>query len=219
MKLCSRRSVLSCPGAGLALFVLIVALAAIANAKDQPHEPAEQVAVVAHLALPGAAVQQMFVQQQGSKQYLYIQQASSEGYTVVDVSKPARPNIIKHEARLNTASEGQLEMIGGGLALAEAPDKSSGTANTRHELVPAKVAGSGTSPRTESVRVLDLSDPANPKTLQTFDGVTSVLADDGRRLIYITNGEGLWILTHKKVRPALPLCDSESVFSPIADCQ
>jgi hypothetical protein len=38
-------------------------------------------------------------------------------------------------------------------------------------------------------------------------------------LIYITNGEGLWILTHKKVRPALPLCDSESVFSPIADCQ
>ena len=26
-------------------------------------------------------------------------------------------------------------------------------------------------------------------------------------MIYITNGEGLWILTHKRVRPALPLCD------------
>ena len=205
MKVSVRKIVQSCPGAGLALFVLMAALAGSANAKDQPREPAEQVAVVAHLTLPGDAVRQMFIQQQGSKQYLYIQQASSEGYTVVDVSKPARPNIIKHEARLNTASEGQLEMIGGGLALAEAPDKSSGTANARHELVPAKVTGSGSGSRTESVRVLDLSDPANPKTLQTFDGVTSVLADDGRRLIYITNGEGLWILTHKRVRPSLPL--------------
>ena len=219
MRVSIRKIVQSFPGAALAVFVLIAALAVGANAKDQPREPAEQVAVVAHLTLPGEAVRQMFVQQQGSKQYLYIQQASSEGYTVVDVSKPARPNIIKHEARLNTASEGQLEMIGGGLALAEAPDKSSGTANARHELVPAKVTGSGNGSRTESVRVLDLSDPTNPKTLQTFDGVTSVLADDGRRLIYITNGEGLWILAHKRVRPALPLCDSESVFSPIADCQ
>ena len=96
--------------------------------------------MVAHLALPGAAGKQMFVQQQGSKQYLYIQQASSEG-TPFRRNKPAQPNILKHEARLNTAWEGQLEMIGGGLALAEAPDKGWGTANARHELVPAKVTG------------------------------------------------------------------------------
>jgi hypothetical protein len=69
------------------------------------------------------------------------------------------------------------------------------------------------------VRVLDMSDPANPRTLQTFDGVTSVLADDSRSLIYIANGDGLWVLRHRQVRPPLPQCDSESVFSPIADCQ
>jgi hypothetical protein len=89
----------------------------------------------------------------------------------------------------------------------------------RHELSPAKPQGAATSNRTESVRVLDLSDAANPKTLQTFQGVTSVLADDGRRLIYIANSEGLWILRHKQQRPPKPSCDSESVFSPIADCQ
>jgi hypothetical protein len=162
----------------------------------------------------------MFVQQEGSKQYLYIQQASKEGFTIVDVTKPSRPGVIKREAFPNTASGGRLQMVGAGIALAEVPDKGSGSANARHELVPAKNPGtdSGTQP-TESLRVLDLSDPANPKTLQTFDGVTSVLADDGRRLIYITNADGLWILNHKQQRRPLPLCDSESVFSPIADCQ
>ena len=67
--------------------------------------------------------------------------------------------------------------------------------------------------------MLDLSDPANPKTLQTFDGVTSILADDGRRLIYITNGDGLWILNHKQERPPLRPCGSEDAFSAISDCQ
>jgi len=64
-----------------------------------------------------------------------------------------------------------------------------------------------------------MSDPANPKTLQTFEGVTSVLADDSRDLIYIANSEGVWILRHVQARPPRPRCDSESVFSPIADCQ
>jgi len=82
---------------------------------------------------------------------------------------------------------------------------------------------SATALRTESIRVLDLSDPRNPRTLQTFDGVTKVLAEDTRNLIYITNGEGLWVLRHNPAQESkkrsLPPCDSESVFSPIVDCQ
>ena len=60
--------------------------------------------------------------------------------------------------------------------------------------------------------VLDLSEPKNPKPLQTFDGVTRVLADDGRHLIYIANGEGLWIL--RRIKDSLLPWDSESVFLP-----
>lgn len=33
--------------------------------------------------------------------------------------------------------------------------------------------------RTQFVRLLDISDPANPRTLQTFDAVSSILLDDG----------------------------------------
>jgi len=104
-------------------------------------------------------------------------------------------------------------MVGGGIALAETPE-SAQNASTRHVVTPAP-----NSPKrpTESVRILDLSDPKNPRTLQTFQGVTSILADDTRKLIYITNGEGLWVLRHKHTEPE-PVCDSESVFSPIANC-
>jgi hypothetical protein len=217
-KISGRASVQSGRAAALALLTL-AGLAPCATAKDKP-QPAEQVAVIAHLPLPGAPVRQMFVQQEGTKQYLYIQQASKEGFTIIDVTKPARPGIIKREAFPTTASSGRLQMVGSGIALAEVPDKASASANARHELAPTKGPGtpSGGQP-TESVRVLDLSDPANPKTLQTFDGVTSILADDGRRLIYITNGDGLWILNHKQERPPLRPCGSEDAFSAIADCQ
>ena len=219
-KIFGRAAVRGCRSAALALPMLLAVLTPGATAKDKPTQPAEQVAVIAHLPLPGAPVRQMFVQQEGTKQYLYIQQASKEGFTIIDVTKPARPGIIKREAFPTTASSGRLQMVGSGIALAEVPDKASASASARHELAPTKGPGtpSGGQP-TESLRVLDLSDPANPKTLQTFDGVTSVLADDGRRLIYITNGDGLWILNHKQERPPLRPCGSEDAFSAIADCQ
>jgi hypothetical protein len=121
-------------------------------------------------------------------------------------------------AEMPVKADGEkLDIVGPGLALAETPE-SSATGSARHALVPARAQAAGTVQTTESVRVLDLSDPKNPKTLQTFAGVTSILADDGRKLIYIANGEGLWILKHIDKR-SIPRCDSESVFSEIADCQ
>jgi hypothetical protein len=42
---------------------------------------------------------------------------------------------------------------------------------------------------------------------QTFEGVSNLLLDNARNLIYITNGEGLWILSHNV--PPHPICDSE----------
>jgi len=104
-------------------------------------------------------------------------------------------------------------MVWAGLAISEAPEARKESART--ELALGKgdgIEGSGSgvtgdSP-TQFLRLLDLSDPANPLTLQTFEGVSSLLLDDGRKLIYITNGEGLWILSHN-VPPPHPLCDSE----------
>jgi hypothetical protein len=41
--------------------------------------------------------------------------------------------------------------------------------------------------------------PAHPKTVQTFEGVTSIVRDDARGLIYVANGDGIWILSHREV--------------------
>jgi len=200
--------------AALSLLALFLATGTSAFAKKHDAKPAEQSAtVIAHLP-----VSQTFLQQQSGKQYLYIQQTSKQDFMVVDVTQPESPNVVKEVAAGNKASGEKLRMVGSGLALAETPD-SSAAGGTRHELAPAKAPTAGGDHPAESVRVLDLSDPANPRTLQTFDGVTSILADDARDLIYITNVDGLWILRHKQPKAPTPKCDSESVFSPIADCQ
>jgi hypothetical protein len=214
----------------LALLVLSTLIAANAVAKTKSELPTQKASVIAHLSLPGNPVSQVLLRQQGSKQYLYIQQTGKEGFTIVDVTQPEHPTVVKNVTLADKSGDEKLEMVGNGLALAETPDSSSAS-GALHELAPAKseAASDAATPKppTESIRVLDLSDPKNPRTLQTFNGVTQVLAEDDRNLIYITNGEGLWILRHnpnnqnnqETRKRSLPPCDSESVFSPIVDCQ
>ncbi len=144
----------------------------------------------------------MLLQREDGKNYLYVQQASKQGFMIVDVTKPDRPSLLKRTAEGSLATSGNLEMVSPDVGIAETPDKKLTTLTSSNH-------------PTETVRVLDLSDPHNPKTLQEFNGVTSLLPDGGHGLIYLTNNEGLWILRYtrpallepaKKKRP----CDSES---------
>jgi hypothetical protein len=198
-----------------ALFpVLISLLAALAPAKDEPpRKPTDVPAtVIAHLPLPQATGNQMLLQKENGKNYLYVQQASKQGFMVVDVSKPDKPNLLKRTAQPNPATSGNLEMVSPDVAIAAAPEKNPTTLTS-------------TNRPTETIRVLDLSDPRNPKTLQEFTGVTSLLPDGSHGLIYLTNNEGLWVLRYN--RPALlepakkkPPCDSNAILSAMPpDCE
>jgi hypothetical protein len=98
-----------------------------------------------------------------------------------------------------------LQLVSGRLALAEAPDATMETVS-----------------RTETLKVLDLSNPANPRTILTFSGVTSTLADDAHNLVYITNGEGLWIVKHQPeqtMSSTIRSCSSEDASNDLASCQ
>jgi hypothetical protein len=195
---------------------LVCATAAVAMSVPSTHannKPTEVPAkVVAHLPLQEAPGSEMLLQNKGDKQYLYVQKASKQGFTVVDVTKPALPSLVKSTNSANDATAGKLEMVSPEVGLAAVPDKSS-----------KGVVHSSDNP-TETVKVLDLSDPAHPKVLQTFTGVTSFLRDTGRSLIYLANNEGLWILTYpkpgltqaKKKRP----CTSEDAIRAMpAECE
>ena len=186
------------------VLVLSLLLAPAANASEQPvSKPTDVPAtVIAHLPLPQATGNQMLLQRENTKQYLYVQQAGKQGFMVVDVSKPEKPNLLKRTAESNQATAGNLEMVSPDVAIAEAPEKRPTTLTSNNH-------------PTETVRVLDLSDPRNPKTLETFNKVTAILPDGGHSLVYLTNNDGLWILryTHPSMlEPAKkkPLCDSNS---------
>jgi hypothetical protein len=194
----------------LALSFLFIPLAS-ASEPSTPKPTDVPATVIAHLPLPQATGAQMLLQREDSKQYLYVQQAAKQGFMIVDVSHPEKPSLLKRTAESTQATTGNLEMVSPDVAIAEAPEKTPATLTSSNH-------------PTETVRVLDLSDPQNPKTLETFNKVTSLLPDGRHGLIYLTNNEGLWILRYNRpplLEPAKkkPPCDSESeIMAMPPDC-
>jgi hypothetical protein len=168
--------------------------------------------VIAHLPLQEAPGNEMLLQNKGDKLYLYVQKSSKQGFTVIDVTKPAVPSLVHVSAPPSDAPAGKLEMAGPDVALAEVPDK-----NTKGVI-------RNTDNPTETVKILDLSDPAHPKVLKTFTSVTSILQDPSRGLIYLANNEGLWILNHSKpgftpAKKKRPCGSEDAIASMPPDCQ
>jgi hypothetical protein len=186
MKICFKR-LLRAHGPVLSIFFLSGLLA---SAGENPAQKPTDVpaTVIAHLPLPLATGSQMLLQKENSKHYLYVQQAAKQGFMIVDVTKPEKPTLVKRTAESNQATQGNLQIVSPDVAIAVAPEKTPATLTSSNH-------------PTETVRVLDLSDSRNPKTLETFTNVTSLLPDSHRGLIYLTNNEGLWVLRY--VRPAL----------------
>jgi len=195
------------------LFSLLPVLTATALSTDRPvPKPTDVPAtVIAHLPLPQTTGNQMLLQRENAKVYLYVQQAAKQGFMLVDVTRPEKPSLLKRTAESNQATSGNLEMVSPDVAIAEAPEKTPTTLSSSNH-------------PTETVRVLDLSDPRNPKTLETFTKVTSILPDGSHSLIYLTNNEGLWILRYNHpslLEPAKkkPPCDSSSeIMAMPPDC-
>ena len=190
--------------------LIAVALASLTEvpmvrASDSPPKPTDVPAsVIAHLPLPQATGSEMLLQKENGKNYLYVQQAAKQGFMIVDVTKPEKPNLLRRTAEPDPATAGNMQMVSPDVAIVAAPERK-----------PSSLTSS--SHPTQRVRIVDLSDPRNPKTLQEFSGVTSLLPDGAHGLIYLTNNEGLWILRYN--RPALleparkkPPCDSSAAI-------
>ena len=77
----------------IATVIILLAIPVLAAPGDYyaAYQPAK---VIAHLNLSGSAPTQMFLQHQGRKEYLYVQQGGKQGFTVVNVSKPKKPKVV-----------------------------------------------------------------------------------------------------------------------------
>ncbi|HLW88313.1 MAG TPA: hypothetical protein VKR57_07445 [Terriglobales bacterium] len=163
--------------------------------------------VVAHLPLSGAGATQMFLRQEGKTTYLYVQRASQQGFTVIDVTRPGHPKLVSR------APIESVTVMGSGLVVTDTPVKSAIAPHPSEAAYDAHFNSHGPEP----VHVLNVSDPVHPQTPQTVNGVTSIVADGRRGVIYVANREGVWILSEKPVLRR-PECNSSDAISNMPNC-
>lgn len=178
----------------ISLFLLSV-LTVAQKSKKQTSE--EEIQVLAHLPLQDMKVNQMFVKEWDNKAYLYLHQPKEDSYALVDVTKPEKPTLVNRDAMKGSAPEGPA--ADSPLAITTTQEGGSAQATTG---LP-----------TQTVNFVDMSDPKGLKTVKTFRGVTSMYSDDPKKLVYLVNGDGLWIIRHRNTR-ALPLCPGGTGSGP-----
>jgi hypothetical protein len=179
-----RRAIKSVSRAAVMLFAIGIAAAPSMFAKPKAKKAAESnLGVIAHLQLDGGTATRMFLMEKNGKDYLYIGGGSASGVCILDVTKPAAPRKIEEFAGAGSAQAADFQLVGDTLAVTSRGGEASASSSD--------VTG-------RSVTILNTTDPANPQPIQTFSGVTSVVADNARGLIYLSNGEGLWVVQAKQ---------------------
>lgn len=143
--------------------------------------------VIAHLQLDGGSATRMVLVQKDGKQYLYVGLSSSSSVCIFDVTKPGDPRRVEKFEGAGGAQAADFQLVGDTMAVTSRKGE-------------ATAISSNAAPR--SVTILNMTDPANPQQIQTFADVTSVVADDARGLIYLSNGEGLWVVQARQVAKA-----------------
>jgi len=174
--------------AAVMLFAIGIAAAPSMFAKPKTKKAVvSNVGVIAHLQLDGGTATRMLLMEKNGRDYLYVGGGSASGVCILDVTKPAAPRKIEKFAGAGSAQAADFQLVGDTLAVTSSTGEASASSSD--------VTG-------RSVTIVNTSDPANPQPIQTFSGVTSVVADNARGLIYLSNGEGLWVVQAKQQQKA-----------------
>jgi hypothetical protein len=182
----SGRAIKSVSRAAVAVLALGIAAAPSMFAKAKEKKSAvSNLGVIAHVQLDGGSATHMVLMEKNGKEYLYLGLASSSGFCVFDVTTPAAPRKLERFAGAGGAQAADFQLVGDTLAVSShSGEATSGSSDSASRLT----------------TILNMTDPTNPQSIQTFAGVTSVVADNARGLIYLSNGEGLWIVQARQLR-------------------
>ena len=146
--------------------------------KAQPAPPKDEIEVIGHIPLTGGAITRFSSTQHYSSYYLYAEHAGSKNVTLIDVTKVGQPAVLADMAYSPDGGSQGLLLVAGTAALVNSEQGSS----------------AATSAATQSLKIMDFSDPQNPKVAREFTGVTAIGRNDPRGLIYVANADGIWIL-------------------------
>jgi hypothetical protein len=147
--------------------------------KTPPPAPKDEIQVVGHIPLTAGPVRRFLSTQHYSSFYLYAEHDSGNTVTLIDVTRMNRPMVLADVAYPPGIGSDTLTVVVGTAALVS-------------DGQPAASA-----PVPQTVRIMDFSDPEAPKVAREFKGVTAMSRDDSRGLIFIANGEGIWILQQR----------------------
>jgi len=152
-----------------------------AVAKDKHRRPdnVDQIVIDAHLTVAGGPITRFIATRHYNRLYVYAEREAGQNITLLDVTQPAKPRVLS-EVVAFPAQSGAVNLltVAGTAAL---------SSDVKTEAKPA-------APQT--LRLMDFSDPANPKVSKQFDGVTAV-ENIGGGVILLANADGIWILSQK----------------------
>ncbi len=164
----------------LTIAISLAGLTVAVQAKDKktktpPKDPQDEIEVVGHIPLTGGPVRHFMSTQHYSSYYLYAEHDAGTNVTLIDVTKASAPTLLSNVS-YTSSGPSSLSVVTGTAAL---------VADGGPSAPPA-------APQT--IRIFDFSDPQHPRVSREFTGVTAMTRDDRRGLIFLANGEGIWIL-------------------------
>jgi hypothetical protein len=159
----------------------LLVLSPNAQSKDKkknpaPKDPQDTIEVVGHIPPIGGAVTRFLSTHHYSSYYLYVEHESGKDVTLIDVSKTTQPVVLADIPSAPNGGSASLFAVAGTAALL------------------TEEASNVQSTKPQTIRIMDFSDPKQPKVAREFAGVTAVSRDDQRGLIFVANPEGIWIL-------------------------
>jgi hypothetical protein len=147
------------------------------NKKAPPPAPKDEIEVVGHIPLTDGPVRRFLATQHYSSYYLYAEHDAGKNVTLIDVTKTNQPSVLADVAYTSNGGAGSLSLVAGTAAL-----------------VTSEPANATALPSPQTIRIMDFSDPRNPKVAREFAGVTAMRRDDRRGLVFVANADGIWIL-------------------------
>lgn len=169
--------------AAVAVLLQIGLLGALAEARSKDKSKKTEtersigIYLVGHTPLPDNTVSDIDPISNPDRQLIQLTDNVHGTITLLDVSRPKQPKVLeKFQLPAEFAQSDVQTRVGNATLL----------------MVPEGMPAAHADP--QAVALLSFTDPANPKTLLKLQGVTALWTDRSRELIYLTNGEGLWIL-------------------------
>lgn len=162
--------------AGIALLALSSNAPCKDKKKQAPENPQDAIEVVGHIAASGGPVTRFLSTRHYSSYYLYVEHDGGGNVTLIDVSKTAQPVVLADIPSAPGGGSASLFAVAGTAALITEQ-----SAN-----MPAA--------KPQTFRIMDFSDPRQPRVAREFAGVTAISRDDQRGLLFLANPEGVWIL-------------------------